>query len=53
MTHISSIQLSFIINAGHCDLTLTAHGEVIGVGGDERHFCKIHSIYERASYNII
>ncbi len=42
LTHISSNQLLFIINACHCDVTLTAHGEVIWVGGDERHFCKIN-----------
>ena len=33
--HISSIQLLFVINAGHSDVTLTAHGEVVGVAGDE------------------
>ena len=38
ITHISGFQLNFVINAGHSDLTLAAHGEVVGVGGDERHF---------------
>ena len=39
LTHICGIQLFIVIDAGHSDLTLTTHGEVVGVGGDERHFC--------------
>lgn len=35
VTHISGFQLNFVINAGHSDLTLAAHGEVVGVGCDE------------------
>lgn len=38
ITHISGFQLNFVINAGHSDLTLTAHGEVVGVGCDEWQF---------------
>ncbi len=38
ITHISGFQLNFVVNAGHSDLTLAAHGEVVGVGCDERHF---------------
>lgn len=53
LTHISSNQLLFIINACHCDLTLTAHGEVIGVGGDERHFCKIRAEHLLCSFTIL
>ena len=37
-TDISSNQLLFVINAGHSDLTHAAHGEVVGVGGEETHF---------------
>ncbi len=38
ITHISGFQLNFVINAGHSDLTLTTHGEVVGVGCDEWQF---------------
>lgn len=38
VTHISGFQLNFVIDAGHSDLTLTTHGEVVGVGRDERYF---------------
>lgn len=34
-THIGGFQLNFVVNAGHSDLTLAAHGEVVGVGRDE------------------
>ena len=40
ISHICGVQLFFIINAGHSDLTLTAHGKVIGVACDEAHFCR-------------
>ena len=40
ISHICGVQLFFVINAGHSDMTLTAHGEVIGVGCDEAHFCR-------------
>lgn len=34
-TYISGFQLNFVINTGYSDLTLAAHGEVVGVGCDE------------------
>ncbi len=41
LTYISGFQLNFVINAGHSDLTHAAHGEVVGVGCNERHFWKL------------
>ena len=40
ITHICGFQLNFVINAGHSDLTLAAHGEVIGVGCDKCQICR-------------
>lgn len=38
--HVCGQQLLFVIDAGHGDLPLTYHGEVIRVCGNEEHFCR-------------
>lgn len=37
--HVCSHQLLFIVDAGHSDLPLTYHGEVVRVCCYEQHFC--------------
>lgn len=39
-THVCGHQLLFVVNAGHTDLPLTYHGEVIWVCCYEKHFCR-------------
>lgn len=36
-THVSGQQFLFVIDAGHGNLPMTYHGEVIRVGCDEEH----------------
>lgn len=40
ITYISGFQLNFVINAGHSNMTLAAHGEVVGVGCKECQLCR-------------
>jgi hypothetical protein len=37
MTYVCGHQLFLVINAGHCDFTLTDVSKVIWVGGDQKH----------------
>lgn len=47
MPYICGNQFLLIVYAWHSDLTLTAHREVVGVGGDERHFCETNHVLAR------
>lgn len=42
-THISGQQLLFVVDAGHGNLPLTYHGEVIRVGRDEEHLWRVEA----------